>query len=192
MPRSKDPVKAANQDANLRRGGAIPPSVDGFKPNLRHGGYAAIVGERLDEETAKVMAALAADAPLRHRGELPAADVARVQLLAEARCRLNNVAGYLRDRGWLDAKGAPRIAVLELERTLRAEVGRHLDALGMGPAARGKLGLDLARTVGAQAPTGGPDLTALTDEELVELRRLTAKANGGAEVIDVDPMGGER
>lgn len=65
-------------------------------------------------------------------------------MLAEALCRLESVAEYLNRRGWETDDGEPRPAV-EVERRLRVEVADHLDALGMTPRSRAKLGLDLSR-----------------------------------------------
>lgn len=74
--------------------------------------------------------AVAADAPLRDdAGELPAADHVQVRLLAECLCRLEDVSRSL----------------IELEGRLRREAADHLRELGMTPASRAKLGLDVAR-----------------------------------------------
>jgi hypothetical protein len=70
---------------------------------VTHGGYAAVVRERLDVKVREVYEALAADAPLRDPdGELPRADAVVVSLFAECLCRLEDVRADVRDHGWKD------------------------------------------------------------------------------------------
>lgn len=143
MPLSPDPRKRARQLANLSPRPPAPPV--GNRRAVTNGGYAAVAVERLDAKAREVYEALAADAPLRGPGgELPAADAPQVRLLAECLCRIDDLAAYLCDRGLLDSEGAVRPAV-ELEGRLRREAADHLDALGMTPRSRAKLGLDVAR-----------------------------------------------
>lgn len=138
---SKDAERRRNQLANLQA-----PNPGPGRPAL-HGGYAKIASARLDAKVADVFAALAEDAPLRDRdGGLPAADSAAVLELAETLCRLEVVRAHIRDFGVFDqATGAVRPAV-ELENTLGRRLGDQLDALGMTPRSRSRLGLDVART----------------------------------------------
>lgn len=143
-PLSADPVKRARQLGNLQRGGGRPLSPE-HRPALRHGAYATIAADRLDAKAREVFDALAADAPLRERGELPAADGAVVRLAAEALCRLDSVSDYLARRGIEDEKGQLRAGVLEVEGRLRREASDHLEALGMSPRSRARLGVDVAR-----------------------------------------------
>lgn len=132
--------------ANLQRGGGRPVSLE-HRPNLHHGGYAVVAADVLDAKEAEVFAALAADAPLRDsNGELPRADTVVVRLLAEALCRLDSVKADIRDHGWKHAKSGNPRPVVELERRLRAEVFDYLRDLGMTPAGRARLGLDLVRS----------------------------------------------
>lgn len=147
-PLSGNARARARSLANLQRGGGVRPAADGHRPNLRHGAYAVIAADRLDAKAREVFAALAADAPLRAAGELPAADGAAVRLAADALCRLDGLHDYLARRGIEDAKGALRVVELDLERRLRAEAADHLDSLGMTPRARARLGLDVARAAG--------------------------------------------
>jgi plasmid stabilization system protein ParE len=141
MPTSKDPKKRAIQLANLR---PAPPAPVGNDRPRTHGAYAAIAAERLDAKARAVFDALAADAPVRDGGALPAADGVAVRLLADTLCRLDDVAEYLARRGWADAKGNPR-AALHVETRLRSQAAELLDRLGMTPTARARLGLDLVR-----------------------------------------------
>src|SRR5687767_382076 len=128
VPLSRREGARRRQLANLSSRPPAPPA--GNQRARRHGGYAAVVRERLEAKTLEVYEALAADAPLRDPGgDLPRADHAIVALLAECLCRLEDVGASVRDYGLLDQKtGAVRPAV-ELERRLRQEAADHLDAL---------------------------------------------------------------
>ena len=142
MPLSRDSEKKAAQLANLRPGAKAPEP--GNVRALRHGGYGRIA-ETLEAKAGEVYEALSADAPLRGPdGGLPPADAAAVTLLARCLVRLESVCEYLDRRGWETEDGAPRPAV-ELEARLRREAADHLDALGMSPRSRARLGLDLQR-----------------------------------------------
>ncbi len=122
--------------------GANPAPV-GNQRARTHGAFAAIATDRLEAKVAVVFEAIAADAPLRETdGGLPAADTIIVSMLAKTLCRLEDVEQYLALHGIVDGDGAIRPAV-EVERRLRADVGDSLDALGMTPRARARLGLDL-------------------------------------------------
>jgi hypothetical protein len=141
-PLSSDPRAREAQLANLVPGaGAAGP---GERRYAKHGGYAAIANDRLDAECRKVFAALAESAPVREDGEVPAADVAAVRLLATTLCRLDDVNEYVARRGWQDDEGRPR-PVLDYEQRLRGHALDQMEALGMTPRSRAKLGLDLAR-----------------------------------------------
>ncbi|MDP2711622.1 MAG: hypothetical protein Q8O56_10420 [Solirubrobacteraceae bacterium] len=138
---STDPARRAAQLANLRK---VPPVSPGRPPS--HGAYARVAVERLAEKEREVFDALAADAPLRDRdNDLPAADGALVRLAADALCRLDSVGDFLARRGIEDEKGQLRATVLELEGRLRREASDHLEALGMSPRSRARLGVDVAR-----------------------------------------------
>ena len=157
MPLSDREPARQRQLANLR---PAPPAPLGNQRARRHGAYAAVARERLDAKVRELFDALSADAPLRDAfDELPAADAAAVRIAAEALCRLDDLAAYLRDHGLLDEAGNVR-SVVELESRLRREAADHLDALGMTPRSRAKLGVDTARAFDlAQA------MSALTDDE---------------------------
>lgn len=143
MPLSSDPEARRRQLANLRPGARTAPP--GNTRALRHGGYAEIARERIEERVAELLDALAADAPLRDpSGELPAPDAAIVHLLATALCRLESVERYLSAHGYLTDTGDVRPAA-DLAARLRREAADYLDALGMTPRSRARLGLDLSR-----------------------------------------------
>jgi len=142
-PLSGDEKARDRQLANLRRGGPVQP---GNSHRVTHGGYARVAIEQMEAKAREVFEALAGDAPLRDSdGELPAADTLAVRMLAECLVRLDRVAADVRDHGWRDERtGDPR-PVIELENRLRAEALTWARELGMTPAARVRLGLDLAQ-----------------------------------------------
>ncbi len=146
MPLSRRQAARKRQLANLRPG--AKPAPAGNRRAERHGGYAAVAAERLDAKVSEVYRALGEDLPLREDGEVPRADAAALRLLAECLCRLESVSDFLGRRGWQDDKGEPRPAV-DLERRLRAEALDLLREMGLTPAARAKLGVELVRAAGA-------------------------------------------
>jgi hypothetical protein len=144
MPLSRDPERRQRQLANLRPGGGAAGNGNGRA--ISHGAYAQVTAERLDAKVRRVLDAVTVDAPVREvDGALPAADGVAVRQLAETLCRLDDIGDYLHRRGWEDESGKPR-PVLEYEGRLRSHVLDLLRELGMTPASRAKLGLDLART----------------------------------------------
>jgi hypothetical protein len=142
MPLSDDPIKRRKQLDNLTSRPPATPIDNDFAST--HGGYARVAAERAEAKVMVVFDALGCDAPLREHGELPAADAALVHVCAEAMCRLEDVRDYLTTYGIVDLKTkALRTTVIELEGRLRREIGDHLDALGMSPRSRAKLGVDV-------------------------------------------------
>lgn len=131
--------------ANLRPVDAAPVSNQRART---HGGYATVARERLDAKVREVFDALAADAPLRDtRGGLPRADSVAVRLLAECLCRLEDVRANVAIYGAVNERSGKVRPATDLEQRLRREAADYLDALGMTPRSRGKLGLDLTRAV---------------------------------------------
>lgn len=146
MPLSNDPERRGRQLANLTPGAGAAAAQPGNERAATHGAYARLPADRVDAKVREVAAALAEDAPVRAAdGGLPAHDTVAVRQLAEALCRLDNIADYLVRRGWEDDSGKPR-PVLEYEGRLRSHVLDLLRELGMTPASRAKLGLDIARS----------------------------------------------
>jgi hypothetical protein len=157
--------------ANLRNRG-VPP---GNSLAVKHGAYARVVAAKLDSKAREVYDALAADAPLRgDDGGLPTHDAAMVRLLADVLCRLDSVGAWL-DGRWATDEGQH---VLEIESKLRREAADYLDAMGMSPRSRAKLGLDVQRA-------GAFDL-ALTMAAEAEAEGK-ADADATAEDDDADP-----
>jgi hypothetical protein len=152
-PKNAKPVggggaRHPNSLANLLPAPPAPP--EGNQRRMTHGGYAAVDPARLDAKVQSVFDALAVDAPLRdHDGGLPVADRYVVGLLAECLCRLDDVRAHIRDFGMFDQETKQPRAVVAIEGKLRREAADYLDALGMTPRSRARLGLDLSRTMQA-------------------------------------------
>lgn len=144
MPLSGDQAARDRQLANLRRGGPTP--APGNRQTVTHGAYGRVALPALDAKSREITQALAADAPVRAAdGSLPAADLPAVRLLADTLCRLDSIGDYLERRGWESEDGRPR-PVLDYEAKLRSQALDVMKELGMTPASRAKLGLDLAKT----------------------------------------------
>jgi phage terminase small subunit len=145
-PLSRDPDARERQLANLRPGAVTAPA--GNTRAVSHGGYARIAQERLDAKAREIFDALASDAPVRVNDQLPAHDAAAFTLLTDLLCRLDTLRadialqGMLVERG--KRKGQVRPAV-ELEAKLRRDAADLLDRLGMTPASRARLGVDVKR-----------------------------------------------
>lgn len=146
MPLSTNPDARKRQLENLRN---APPAPHGNRRHLIHGAYAAVSASRIDAKVREMFEAIAADAPVRaDDGGLPAADALPVRMLAEVLCRLDSIADYLARRGWQDEDGQPR-SVLDIEHRLRTHAVELMKELGLTPAARAKLGLDVVRGLSA-------------------------------------------
>lgn len=141
--------------ANLRNA-PVPPA--GNQRARRHGGYSEALVADVEREVREVMDALAEAAPVRGPdGELPAADVAAVEVAARALRRYRTVAGWCDQYGRLDERtgAAKPAAALELE-TERA-LCRALGELGLTPMSRSKLGVALARMADLSTAMSEPD-----------------------------------
>jgi hypothetical protein len=171
MPLSPRKAARERQLGNLRRGGT--PAPPGNQRARVHGGYAAVAALRLDEQRRRIAEALAGDTPLRDEaGELPRADGALVTLLARCLARLEDVEQYLRDHGWCAENGDPRSSIIELEARLRREAADYMDALGMSPRSRVKLGVELSQAADSAHARW---VATATREELLE------------ELVGIDP-----
>jgi len=147
MQTSRDPARRARQFANLRNRPPAPPA--GNQRAVRHGAYARIADVDLDAKTREIFVAIAADAPVRAAdGGLPAHDTIAVRLLAETLIRRDRVRAEEISHG-LEIASGPRKGelrgIVQYGLRLDGQAVDLLDRLGMTPAARAKLGLDLAR-----------------------------------------------
>jgi P27 family predicted phage terminase small subunit len=95
---------------------------------------------------AEIVEALAEAAPVRaSNGELPSHDIFAVKLLAQEWVRYENMSVYLSEHGWADEKGELRHPVTDMLGKSADRILRMLDAMGMTPKSRAKLGLDLVK-----------------------------------------------
>lgn len=180
MGLSGDPEARSRQLANLRRAPAAPV---GNRRALRHGGYAMVARARLEAKALQVYDALAADAPLRSLdGGLPAHDAAMVRLLADALCRLEDVSANLRDYGLFDQDTDELRSAVDLERRLRQEAADYLDALGMTPRSRARIGLELT-AAGKPSPEIARVVAPKDESASREILRILASSGA----LDEDP-----
>lgn len=142
MPLSRDPEARARQLANLRK---PPPPPYRNARNLRHGGTATAKTLPVAETAEEIRRAFADAAPVRAAdGGLPAADEAAVELAALALARVRRVTAWLDATGYIDERtGNVKGAVRYLEEATRT-ADSLLDALGLTPRSRAKLGVHLA------------------------------------------------
>lgn len=148
MPLSNDPAKRSAQLANLQAGRGA--AATGERRALKHGVYAQIADAELEAKTRIIFDATAADAPVRASdGGLPAHDTIAVRLVAETLIRRERVRAEELAHG-LEIAAGPRKGelrgIVQYGLRLDAQLLDLLDRLGMTPASRAKLGLDLART----------------------------------------------
>jgi hypothetical protein len=144
MPLSNDPAKRARQIANLQPGAGA--AGVGNTLTRKHGAYARIAEAELETKTLEVFDALAADAPVRAAdGGLPAHDGLVVRMLAEVMVRRERVRVTELRHGLETPDGRLR-GVVDYGLRLNAQALEYAKELGMTPASRAKLGLDLART----------------------------------------------
>ena len=138
-----------NSLANLIPGGVTGSGVSAASRNtrsLKHGGVAILAMTPTDQDLTEIIDAITATAPVRDQdGGLPPTDQAAVEIAARALKRYRSVSTWHDLHGRIDDKGNERSSArfeLDAERALM----RALDALGMSPAARARLGVDLARS----------------------------------------------
>lgn len=144
MGLSTDPEKRARQLANLR---PAPPAPAGNRRTLRHGGYSEALVADVDTEVRELMDALGDAAPVREPdGSVPRADVVALERAARLLRRYRRVEAWLDLYGELDERTGDVKPAARLAGELGTALDRSLDALGMTPTSRAKLGLDLART----------------------------------------------
>lgn len=146
MPLSRDDGKRGRQLANLRRGAGAAGADVGNTRAVTHGAYARIAEAELEAKTREVFDALSSDAPVRAPdGGLPAHDSVVVRMFAEVMVRRERVRTEELRHGLETRDGRIR-GVVEYGLRLDAQALDYARELGMTPASRAKLGLDLART----------------------------------------------
>jgi phage terminase small subunit len=125
-----------------------PPAPNGNRRSVHHGGMVTSKshGEEMAAKETEIMEALSEAAPVRAPdGSLPRHDIFAVRLLAMEWVRYENMSAYLIEYGWLDEDGEPRHPVSDLIGKSADRITRLLDRMGMTPASRAKLGLDLVK-----------------------------------------------
>lgn len=151
MARRKRPTKPIggggaghpNSLANLRR---PTPAPAGNRRALRHGAFATLPRDQLDEEIAQIYRALADSVPVRDAdGDLPVADEAAVEMAARALKRWRQVSLWCDTYGRFDERRGDAKPAATYELQCERRLHEALDVLGLNPTARAKLGLDLAR-----------------------------------------------
>lgn len=146
MPLSHDEQARRRQLANLRRGAGDAGAGLGNQRAVTHGSYARIAEAELEAKTLEVFDALAADAPDRAEdGGLPAHDALVVRMLAEVMVRRERVRTEELRHGLETPDGRLR-GVVEYGLKLDAQALDYAKELGMTPASRRKLQLNVART----------------------------------------------
>lgn len=147
-PLSSDPEARKRQLSNLRTT-TVPGAGlrQAQAANVIHGGRARTFRPEVHGPVAAEIAeALAEDAPLRDDdGGLPRHDRAAVELTAVALLNARRLSAYLELHGDVDpGTREPRPAVEQLSRAASTAF-KMLGQLGMTPAGRARLGLDLVR-----------------------------------------------
>lgn len=177
-PLSRDPDKRTKQLANLR---PAPPAPVGHVRSLRHGGRAEELYRDVSGEVRELLDLLADAAPVRDGdGELPAADAIAVERAARALARYRRLSGWCDAHGRLDERSGEVKPAAEYELRAERALAEALDALGMSPTSRAKLGVDLAR-----AASSAEDAVATAAAR----ERLDVRA---ADVIDADAIEDDR
>lgn len=171
MPLSGDKAKRARQLANLRPAPPAPPA--GNTRAVRHGAYSDALLRDVDGEVRELLDALADAAPVRDPdGSLPAADAIAVERAARALKRWRTLADWLDVHGRLTDDDDVKPAA-ELELRAERELAAALDALGMTPTSRAKLGLTLQRA-------------ATSAEEAAEARAARERLDARWDAIDAE------
>jgi hypothetical protein len=132
-----------NSLANLRQ---PPPAPTGNQLARTHGYRSEVLVRDVEAEVRELMDALAESAPVREAdGSLPGADTVAVEAAARALKRYRAVTAWCDLHGRLDEKTGDVKQVARYEMEGERALQRCLDALGMSPMARSKLGLNVAR-----------------------------------------------
>ena len=144
MPLSGDPDARRRQIANLKPGARVAPT--GNVRARRHGGYSEALVADVEREIVELRDALGATAPLRDsEGGLPAADTVAFERAARALRRYRTVDQWVALHGALDEKTGDVKPAARLADELGRSLDGILDRLGLTPAGRTRLGLDVAR-----------------------------------------------
>ena len=119
-----------------RHGNLRPPFERGNSVATKHGAYSVLKLAPRAEEISDEIRALV---PARSEADEPA-----VRLLSLTLAQIEAAAAWVAERGIVDAKGNPQ-PVLKVMVAMTNTAARLADRLGMTPAGRAQLGLDLAK-----------------------------------------------
>jgi hypothetical protein len=159
VPLSSDPAARARSLANLRAGSG---GDRGLQRATKHGAYAVIAERELDGKVRELFDAIGADLPVRDfDGGVPAQDAIPLRMLAETLLRRERVRETELRHG-IEAPDGKLRGVVEFGLRLDGQALRLCEQLGLTPAARAKLGLDLVRAQSAS--------DRLLDADLAESR----------------------
>jgi hypothetical protein len=141
---------------------------------VKHGAYARIAERELEEKTREIFTAIAADAPVRdNAGGLPSHDAIVVRMLAELLVRRERVRVEELRHG-LETKDGRMRGVVEYGLRIDNQLLDLCREMGLTPASRARLGLDLVRAASAS-------------DQLDE--HLRSRYGDGGDVVDVDAEG---
>jgi hypothetical protein len=144
-PTSNVPERRAKQLANLQRGGPSG-AQPGNRRAWKHGVYAQITEAELDVRTRELFEAVGEMLPVRDAdGGVPVSDVLVTRMLAETMIRRERVRVEELRHG-LEAPDGSLRGIVEYGLRLDERALALAKELGLTPASRAKLGLDLART----------------------------------------------
>ena len=168
-----------NSLSNLIPGG--PSGAAAGPGNLRalsHGAESALLVRDVSDEIAELRDALAEAAPVQEDGSPPAADAVALESAARALKRYRHVSNWCDLHGRLDADGEVRSAATYELATERELLGL-LDALGMTPQSRSKLGLRLVQaTAAAEDARADREARERLDRRFAGLDALAPPAGG--------------
>jgi hypothetical protein len=143
MPLSSDPEARARSLANLRAGAGAGDG--GLQRGRTHGVYAQIAARELDGKVRELYDAIGSDLPVRDPdGAVPAQDAIPLRILAETLIRRGRVSETELRHGIETPDGRLR-GIVEFGLRLDGQALRLCEQMGLTPAARAKLGLDLVR-----------------------------------------------
>jgi hypothetical protein len=176
VPLSSDPERRERQLANLKRG-ANPVTPKGEPSTaLNHGGRSKLLYRDVGAEVYELMDALGEAVPVRNAdGSVPAADIAAIEYAARALKRYRHLSTWCDAHGRIEEKTGDVKSAAQYELQAERSLAAALDALGMTPTSRAKLGLDLQRT-------------AASAEELEAARTARERLDSRAETIEAEAI----
>jgi hypothetical protein len=142
-PRGGGGARNPRSLANLIPGGGA--AGPGNTRALKYGAHGAALIADVGEETREIIDGIAAVVPVREGGGAPAADVLAIERLAVALKRWRAVVVWNDMHGRIDEKTGEEKPAAQFELRAEGAFERALDALGLTPQSRSKLGLRLVQ-----------------------------------------------